>query len=59
MPKEPPLFAKLYDIVKWLIGRVEGFSKAVRFSLGDRILDNALLILEDVTRAQFRKRKPL
>ncbi len=57
MSKEPPLFTKLYDIVKWLIGRVEGFSKAIRFSLGERILENAVLILEDVTRAQFRKRK--
>ena len=54
---EPPLFSKLYDIAKWLVGRVAGFPKVVRFSLGDRILDNALRILEDVTRAQFRKRK--
>ena len=56
-PAEPPLFSKLYDIAKWLVGRVAGFPKVVRFSLGERILENALLVLEDVTRAQFRRKK--
>ena len=55
--KEPPLFTTFYAIAKWLIERVEGFPKVIRFSLGERILENVLLILEDITRAQFRKRK--
>ena len=54
---EPPLFCKLYGIAAWLIGRVQGFPKVTRFSLGGRIVENVLIILEDVTRAQFRKRK--
>ena len=36
MSKEPPLFTKLYETVKWIVGRVEMFPKGLRFTLGDR-----------------------
>ena len=59
MPRtsEPPLFTKFYAIAKWLIERVEGFPKVIRFSLGERLLATALQVLEDITRAQFRREK--
>ena len=55
--EEPPLLTKFYGIAKWLIERVEGFPKVIRFSLGERILHAALRTLEDLMRAQFRKQK--
>ena len=54
---EPPLFTKMYDITRWLLERVEGFPRVHRVTIGQRVSECALIILEDLTRAQFRKKK--
>ena len=33
---------KLYDVIVWLLGRVEKFPRSQKFTLGDRILTDPL-----------------
>ena len=40
--KESPLFTKTYDLLLWLIPRVQKFPRAHRFGLGERIQRLAL-----------------
>ena len=51
---------KLYDVITWLIGRVEKFPRSQKFTLGDRIVNLALDILELLIEATYtRDRLPL
>lgn len=38
---ESPLFAHFYDLIQWLVQRVEKFPRSQRFILGSRLLDTA------------------
>ena len=51
---------KLYDVITWLVGRVEKFPRSQKFTLGDRIVNLALDILELLIEATYtRDRLPL
>ncbi|MDE0426803.1 MAG: diversity-generating retroelement protein Avd [Candidatus Poribacteria bacterium] len=51
---------KLYDVIMWLMGRVEKFPRSQRFILGDRIINLCLDTLEILIEATYtRKRLPL
>jgi hypothetical protein len=51
---------KLYDVIMWLMGRVERFPRSQRFTLGDRILNISLDTLDLLIEATYtRKRLPL
>ena len=51
---------KLYDVIMWLMGRVEKFPRAQKFTLGDRIVTLSLDILDVLIEATYtRKRLPL
>ena len=39
---ELPVLTRSYDLSKWLLLRVEGFPRSLRFTLGDRIASAAL-----------------
>ena len=46
---------RTYDLVLWLVPRVNEFPRAQRFVLGDRILNAALDLLDQLTEAQFSR----
>ena len=51
---------KLYDVIMWLLGRVEKFPRSQKFTLGDRIVNTSLDILDTLIEATYtRKRLPL
>ncbi len=51
---------KLYDVIMWLLGRVEKFPRSHKFTLGDRVVTLALDILELLIEATYtRNRLPL
>jgi len=51
---------KLYDVIAWLLVRVEKFPRSQKFTLGDRIVNIALDILDTLIEATYtRKRLPL
>jgi hypothetical protein len=55
---EPPvLLVRWYEVVKWLLERVESFPKNQRFIFGQRVADAALDILDLLVEAAYRKEK--
>ena len=51
---------KLYDVIMWLMGRVEKFPRSQKFTLGDRIVNVSLDTLDTLIEATYtRKRLPL
>ena len=51
---------KLYDVILWLLGRVEKFPRSQKFTLGDRIVNISLDTLDTLIEATYtRKRLPL
>ena len=51
---------KLYDVILWLLGRVEKFPRSQKFTLGDGTVNLALGTLELLIGATYtRKRLPL
>lgn len=52
-----PIFVKWLDYLKWLVATVEKFPKKVRFTLVDRIINQALDILELLIEARFSRQK--
>lgn len=50
--RESPLFARYYDLLLWLTGRVKGFPRELRFVLGQRILDTAYACQRYLIRAR-------
>ena len=51
---------KLYDVIMWLMGRVEKFPRSQKFTLGDRIVNISLDTLDVLIEATYtRKRLPL
>ena len=61
MPREVPIVAKMYDVVKWLLPQMAKLPRAHKFTLGDRITNLALEILQLLIDASFLrlKRHPL
>ena len=42
----PKAVPKLYDVIMWLMERVEKFPRSQKFTLGDRIVNISLDILD-------------
>jgi len=56
-PAPVTVVPKAYDLVLWLVPRVNEFPRAQRFVLGDRIETTALDLLDLLVEAQYRKDK--
>jgi len=55
---EPPiLLAKWYDYAKWIVERVDSFSKNQRFIFGQRLAAHALDIMELLVEAAYARDK--
>ena len=50
-----PALEKHYQLLTWLLGRVEKFPRSQKFTLGDRIAGLGLDILEDLTEATYTR----
>jgi hypothetical protein len=48
---------KWYDVVKWLLERVDSFPKNQRFVFGQRLADRAIDVLELLVEAAYSPRK--
>ena len=60
MRQELPVVQKAYDLAKEVLPRVSKFPRDYKYTLGDRIAENTLEILENVIQAAFRKeRRPV
>jgi four helix bundle protein len=57
MKRELPAVQTAYDLAKELLGRVAKFPKDHKFTLGDRMVNNGLAILENLVRAAYSKDK--
>ncbi len=55
--KELPILQKTYDIIKWIIQKIEKFPRTQKFVLGDRLEIALLDFLEMLTIASKRKQK--
>ena len=54
---EVPAVAKTYDLVLWLLPHVAKFSRAHRFTVGERVEATALEILELLVEASYTRQK--
>ena len=57
MPEPPILLAKWYDYAKWIVERVDSFSKNQRFIFGQRLAAHALDIMELLVEAAYARDK--
>jgi len=57
MKKELPAVQKAYDLCKELLTRVSNFPRDYKFSLGERIIENSLAILELLIQASYSQQK--
>jgi len=48
---------RTYDLSLWLIAKVEKFPRSLRFSLGERLMDRSLDLLEALASAAYAKDK--
>ncbi len=55
--KPPVVLIKWYDVVKWLLERVDSFPKNQRFVFGQRLADRAIDVLELLVEAAYNPRK--
>lgn len=54
-----PVFIKWMDFVKWLLTTTDNFPKKARFTFSDRLVQLALLIVEDLIEARYSRNKIL
>jgi four helix bundle protein len=52
-----PLFVHWYKTLDWILTTVEKFPKQARFTVGQRLTDNALDIVEHITEAIYAKKR--
>ena len=52
-----PAIAKSYDITNWLLNKVESFPRSKKFTLGDRIVNLTLDIMEALIEAAYSANK--
>ena len=57
MKEKYPLFVHWYQTLDWILSTVERFPKNARFSLGNRISDSGLDIVELVTEAIYTRKR--
>ena len=51
------MVGKTYDLVLWIVQKVEKFPKSYRFSVGQRLIDTGLDLLLLLVEAAYRKDK--
>ncbi len=52
-----PIFIKWLDFVKWLLVTTDSFPQKARFTFTDRLINLALLIVEDLVEARYSRNK--
>lgn len=52
-----PIYAKWIDVLDWILDTVEKYPKTVRYSIGSKITDYALEILELIVEAIYTKER--
>ena len=52
-----PAISKAYDIANWLMNKVESFPRSRKFTLGDRVINHILDILEALIEAEYSQEK--
>ena len=57
MKMELPAVQKAYDLCKEVLPRASKLPRNVKFTLGDRITDNSLAVLELLVQASYRRQK--
>ncbi|NLH47508.1 MAG: diversity-generating retroelement protein Avd [Myxococcales bacterium] len=57
MKKDLPAIQKAYDLAKEVLVRLAKFPRDHKFTLGDRIADNVLTVLELLVQAAYTKKK--
>jgi len=55
--KELPAVQKAYDLAKEVLPRTAKFPRDLKFTLGQRIADNVLMVLELLVQAAYTKNK--
>ncbi|MBU2515590.1 diversity-generating retroelement protein Avd [bacterium] len=53
MKEDYPIFVKWTEILNWMLDRIDGFPKSVRFTISNRISNLALDILELIVEAIY------
>lgn len=54
---DAPVFVAYYDMVGWILDRVEKFPKSQRFVFGQRLANHAVDVLELITTALYSRRR--
>jgi hypothetical protein len=54
---EPVVVTRMYDLVKWLVERINGFPRSQRFALGDRLETSGLDVLSLLIEAAYTRDK--
>ena len=57
MSEEPVVIAKLYDLILWTLPHLDKFPRNHKFTVGDRIEETLLDILELLIEAAYTKNK--
>jgi hypothetical protein len=57
MPKEVDAITKLYDLLLWIIPKLERFPRSQKFLIGDRIETVLLDVLDLLIEAAYSKKK--
>jgi hypothetical protein len=53
----PPLVVEMEDLCVWVLERVAKFSRDHRFTVGDRLIDVCLGVVDDLVEASFIRDK--
>ncbi|MBN1606059.1 MAG: four helix bundle protein [Polyangiaceae bacterium] len=53
----PPLVIEMEDLTLWVIGRVSSFPRDHRFTLGDRLIESCLAVVDALVEASFTRDK--
>ena len=56
-PQPAIVVQRAYDLALWLVQKVEKFPRSFRFSVGDRVIADALDLLEEITEAAYTSDK--
>ena len=57
MREDYPVFVYWQETLDWILDRVEGFPKSVRFTLSSRIVNLSLDVLEKIIEAIYTKQR--
>ena len=57
MREDYPLFMKWTKIMDWILDTIERFPKNTKFTLGDRIINHSLDIMETIIEAIYTKKR--